>query len=54
MTNFKEIINELTREKEFLFNAKLLKMGETVLENSNGTEFKIATIGFPDNFKHKV
>jgi len=46
MTNYKEIINELTGEKEFLFNAKLLKMGETILENSNGTEFKIATIGF--------
>lgn len=46
MTNFKEIINEETGEKQFLFNAELLKIGEKTLENSNGKEYKIVTLKF--------
>ena len=46
MTNFKEIINEETGDKQFLFSAKLLKIGEKTLENSNGNEYKIVTLKF--------
>ena len=46
MTNFKEILNEETGEKQFLFNAKLLKIGEKTLENSNGKNYKIVTLKF--------
>ena len=46
MTNFKEIINDETGEKQFLFNAKLLKIGEKTLENSNGKNYKIVTLKF--------
>ena len=46
MTRFKEIINSETGEKQFLFNAKLLKIGEKTLENSNGKEYKIVTLKF--------
>ena len=46
MTNYKEIINEETGEKQFLFNARLLKIGEKTLENSNGKNYKIVTLKF--------
>ena len=46
MTRFKEIINSETGEKQFLFNAKLLKIGEKTLENSNGKNYKIVTLKF--------
>ena len=46
MTKYKEIINEETGEKQFLFNARLLKIGEKTLENSNGKEYKIVTLKF--------
>ena len=46
MTRFKEIINSETGEKQFLFNAKLLKIGEKTLENSNGKEYKIVMLKF--------
>ena len=42
MTNYKQIINEETGETQFLFNARLLKIGEKTLENSNGKNYKIA------------
>lgn len=46
MTTYKQVINELTGEKQFLFNAKLLKIGEKTLKNSNGKDFKIVTLNF--------
>jgi hypothetical protein len=46
MTKYKEIINEETGEKQFLFNAKLLKIGEKTLENTNGKNYKIVTLKF--------
>ena len=46
MTNYKEILNVLTGEKEFLFNATLLSIGEKVLSNSNSKEFKIVNLMF--------
>ena len=51
MTKYKQIQNPETGEAEFLFNAKLLKIGDKELKNSNGKLFKIVTIkfGLPDN-----
>ena len=46
MTEYKEIINEETGKKQFLFNAKLLKIGEKTLENTNGKNYKIVTLKF--------
>jgi hypothetical protein len=44
--DYKETVNKTTGKSEFLFNAKLLKIGENTLENSNNKEFKIVTLGF--------
>ena len=46
MTKYKEIVNEETGETQFLFNAKLLKIGEKTLENTNGKNYKIVTLKF--------
>ena len=46
MTEYKEIVNEETGKKQFLFNAKLIKIGEKVLLNANSKEYKIVTLGF--------
>jgi hypothetical protein len=46
MTKYKEIFNESTGEREFLFNAKLLQIGEKTLENSNKKGYKIVTLKF--------
>jgi hypothetical protein len=46
MTNYKENINKKTGETEFLFNAKLLKVGEKTLKNSNDKIYKIVTLKF--------
>lgn len=46
MDNYKETVNKTTGRTEFLFNAKLLKIGEKTLENSNSKAFKIVTLGF--------
>lgn len=44
--NYKEILNKTTGRTEFLFNAKLLEIGDKVLENTNEKEFKIVTLEF--------
>ena len=46
MTKYKKIQNLKTGEKEFLFNATLLKIGENVIQNSNSKDYKIVTLGF--------
>ena len=46
MTKYKEISNKKTGETEFLFNAKLLKVGEKTLKNSNDKIYKIVTLKF--------
>ena len=46
MTKYREILNEQTGEREFLFNAKLLKISTNIFENSNSKEFKIVTLKF--------
>jgi hypothetical protein len=46
MTKYKEIINKNTGETEFLFNARLLQIGEKTLENSNDKAYKIVTLKF--------
>ena len=53
MTNYKQIQNQETGETEFLFNARLLKIGKREMENSNGKLFKVVTLEFnlPDGEK---
>jgi len=46
MTDYKQIQNSETGEAEFLFNATLLKIGKSVLENSNEKLFKVVTLKF--------
>jgi hypothetical protein len=46
MTKYKTIKNLKTGESEFSFNATLLEVGENVIQNSNGKEYKIVTLGF--------
>ena len=46
MTKYKEITNKQTGKIEFLFNAKLLKVGEKTLKNSNSKAYKIVTVKF--------
>lgn len=46
MTKYNEIINVQTGEREFHFNAKLLKIGERTLKNSNDKAYKIVTLKF--------
>jgi hypothetical protein len=46
MTKYKEISNKKTGETEFLFNAKLLKVGEKTLKNSNEKSYKIVMLKF--------
>ena len=46
MTKYKEIINQETGEKQFSFNAKLIKIGEKTLINSNDKDYKIVTLKF--------
>jgi len=45
-TKYKQIQNSKTGESEFLFNAQLLKVGASELENSNGKLYKIVTLKF--------
>ena len=69
MTKYKQIQNPETGETEFQFNATLLKIGKSVLENANEKLFKVVTLKFnlPDgeevertamcyqsNYKHGV
>ena len=46
MTKYKKITNNQTGKIEFLFNAKLLKVGEKTLKNSNSKAYKIVTVKF--------
>lgn len=46
MTKYKQIENPETGETEFLFNATLLKIGKSELENSNQKLFKVVTLKF--------
>ena len=46
MTKYKQIENPDSGETEFLFNATLLKIGKSVLENSNEKLFKVVTLKF--------
>ncbi len=46
MTKYKQIQNPNSGETEFLFNATLLKIGKSVLENSNEKLFKVVTLKF--------
>jgi len=46
MTKYRKIVNPETGASEFVFNATLLKIGESVLENTNGKPFKVVTIQF--------
>ena len=46
MTKYKETFNEVTGEREFLFNGKLLKIADKTLENANSKAYKIVTLGF--------
>jgi hypothetical protein len=46
MTKYKKIQNLKTGESEFSFNATLLKIGESVIQNSNKKDYKIVTLGF--------
>ena len=46
MTKYKKIQNSQTGANEFSFNATLLNIGENVMENSNGKDYKIVTIRF--------
>ncbi len=46
MTKYRKIENPETGETEFLFNATLLKIGKSVLENTNEKMFKVVTLKF--------
>lgn len=46
MTKYTEKIDEETGEQVFTFKAELLKIGETVLKNSNDNDFKIVEVKF--------
>ncbi|MEB8328316.1 hypothetical protein OO009_03035 [Flavobacteriaceae bacterium KMM 6897] len=46
MTKYKQIQNSETGETEFLFNAKLLKIGKSELANLNEKLFKVVTLIF--------
>ena len=46
MTKYKTIKNLKTGESEFSFNATLLDVGKNVIQNSNGKNYKIVTLGF--------
>ncbi len=46
MTQYKQIENPETGEMEFQFNATLLKIGKSVLENANEKQFKVVTLKF--------
>ncbi|MDC7994034.1 hypothetical protein [Altibacter sp. HG106] len=46
MTKYNEFFNEETGEMGFSFTAKLLRLGETILQNSNETNYKIAEVKF--------
>ena len=46
MTKYKQIENPNSGETEFVFNATLLKIGKSVLENSNEKLFKVVTLKF--------
>jgi len=46
MTTYKKIQNLKTGVSEFLFNAKLLKIGENVIKNSNSKDYRIVTLEF--------
>lgn len=46
MKDYRETQNPETGATEFLFNAKLVKVSDKVLENSKGTNFKIVTLNF--------
>ncbi len=46
MTKYKQIQNPETGETEFQFNATLLKIGKSVLENANEKLFKVVTLKF--------
>lgn len=40
--------NEVTGQNEFQFEGKIVSIGDTVLENSNGKEYQVGTIEFQD------
>jgi hypothetical protein len=44
MTKYKTIQNLKTGKDEFSFNATLLEVGENVIQNSNGKDYKILTL----------
>lgn len=46
MTKYTEKIDEETGESVFTFNAELVKVGETVLKNSNEKDYKIVEVKF--------
>lgn len=46
MTKYKKILNPKTGQKEFSFNATLLNIGDRVIQNTNGKDYKIVTLGF--------
>lgn len=44
----KQIENNPQGQARFQFNAKLLNIGSTILQNANGKNFKIASVEFAD------
>lgn len=46
MENYRQVLNELSGENEFLFNAKLTKINDKTLKNTNGKEYKIVNLNF--------
>lgn len=46
MTKYRETLDKETGEKQFLFDATLMRIGEKPLENSNSKNYKIVTLKF--------
>ena len=40
--------NEVTNQLELTFQGKLISIGENVLSNTNGTEFRVASVELPN------
>ena len=46
MSNFQKVTNDYTGQEELIFNADLVSISDSVLENVNGTEYRVASVRF--------
>ena len=46
MQNFQKVTNEYTKQEELIFQADLVSVSDNVLENVNGTEYRVGSVRF--------